>query len=95
MTPAQTEGGGGGGGGWEGGGGGGGGGGDRVSPEWPGLTEGRVLGNLHRKTPSEISRLNPDGFTPREQVLPQGEVLKLRFPARSVSAGLWSWNAAG
>src|SRR5205823_1420651 len=34
----------------------------------------------------EISPLNPDVFNPREEALPQGDILKWRFPARSVSA---------
>jgi hypothetical protein len=49
-------------------------------------TGGRVWEISPENPRQEISPLNPDVFTPREHVLPPGEVLKWRFPARSVSA---------
>jgi len=51
-----------------------------------GVTGGRVWEISPENPRQEISPLNPDVFTPRERALPQGEVLKWRFPARSVSA---------
>src|ERR1043166_858647 len=47
-------------------------------------------GNIWQIAPEnprqEISPLNPDVFTPKERPLSQQELLKCRFPARSVSA---------
>ncbi len=48
-------------------------------------TDGRVLEISTENPRQEISPLNPDVLKAREQALPQGETLKWRFPARSVS----------
>ena len=48
-------------------------------------TSGRVWEISPEDPRQEISSLNPDAFAPREHALPQGKVLKWRFPARSVS----------
>jgi alpha-N-arabinofuranosidase len=50
------------------------------------LSGGRVWEISPENPRQEISALNPEVFTPRETALPQGRVLKWRFPARSVSA---------
>jgi alpha-L-arabinofuranosidase len=47
---------------------------------------GRVIEIAPENPRQEISPLNPDVFKPREHVLPAGDSLKWRFPARSVSA---------
>ena len=46
---------------------------------------GRVLEISPENPRQEISPLNPTVFQPREQPLPSGDVIKWRFPARSVS----------
>jgi alpha-N-arabinofuranosidase len=48
-------------------------------------TGGRVLEISPENSRQEISTVNPDVFKPREHVLPTGDALKWRFPARSVS----------
>ena len=48
-------------------------------------TNGRVLEISPENPRQEISPLNPDVFKPREHALDKGDVLKWRFPARSVS----------
>ena len=49
------------------------------------ITGGRVLEIAPENPRQEISALNPDVFKPREHVLPSADVLRWRFPARSVS----------
>lgn len=49
------------------------------------VTGGRVLEISPENPRQEVSPLNPDVFKPREIVLAKAEVLKWRFPARSVS----------
>ncbi|HMJ90038.1 MAG TPA: hypothetical protein VK530_09490 [Candidatus Acidoferrum sp.] len=46
---------------------------------------GRILEISTDNPRQEISPLNPKAFQPREHVLPQGDAVKWRFPARSVS----------
>lgn len=48
-------------------------------------TGGRVLEISTENPRQEISPINPDVFKPREHALPKGDVMKWRFPARSVS----------
>ena len=48
-------------------------------------TGGRVLEIAPENPRQEVSPINPDVFKPREHPLPQADVLKWRFPARSVS----------
>jgi alpha-L-arabinofuranosidase len=48
-------------------------------------SSGRVIEIAPDNPRQEISALNPDVFKPREHTLPEGGVLKRRFPARSVS----------
>jgi hypothetical protein len=50
------------------------------------ITGGRIWQIAPENPRQEISPLNPDVFTPREQAIPPGDLLKWRFPARSVSA---------
>jgi hypothetical protein len=50
------------------------------------VTGGRVFEIAPENPRQEISPLNPEVFKPREHELPHGEILKWRFPARSVSA---------
>lgn len=49
------------------------------------IVGGRVLEISPENPRQEISPINPDVFKPREHKLPQGDVAKWRFPARSVS----------
>jgi alpha-L-arabinofuranosidase len=49
------------------------------------VTGGRVLEIAPENPRQEISALNPDVFRPIERPLPAAEVVKWRFPARSVS----------
>src|SRR6266446_2345755 len=49
------------------------------------LTGGRVLEIAPENPRQEISPLNPEVFKPTERLLPSAEIVKWRFPARSVS----------
>jgi len=49
------------------------------------VTGGRVLEIAPENRRQEISPLNPDVFKPTERPLPSADVVKHRFPARSVS----------
>ncbi len=49
------------------------------------ITGGRVLEISPENPRQEITHINPDVFKPREHALPAGDVLKWKFPARSVS----------
>jgi hypothetical protein len=48
-------------------------------------TGGRVLEIAPENPRQEVSPLNPDVFKPREHPLPKAELLRWRFPARSVN----------
>ncbi|EEF63191.1 alpha-L-arabinofuranosidase C-terminal domain-containing protein [Pedosphaera parvula] len=50
------------------------------------VTGGRVFEIAPENPRQEISHKNPDVFKPRERVLAKEEILRWRFPARSVSA---------
>lgn len=50
------------------------------------VTSGKVMEIAPENPRQEISHLNPDVFKPRETALPGGEIIRWRFPARSVSA---------
>ena len=48
-------------------------------------TGGRVLEISPENPRQEVSTVHPDAFKPREHALPDGNVVKWKFPARSVS----------